>query len=250
MQGCCDVSSLSMEGSYDLALAHARFCAILPLQGPYDLTLAHAGLLWCFILAHAEAYDLTLTHAGLLCCLTPCPCRIVVMFHPCPCRVLLFNPCPCMGFCAVLPLPMQGPYDLTLTHAGLRCFTLAHDLTLAHAWFLCRLTLAHTGVVAMFHPGPCRFLWFNLCPCGVLCRLTLALAGFLWFNTWTFAREYTVYMNYMDLAVRCLRKVLNLFARSLTLLMQSFLSWFTRSPPPMNGYYELISCPCRIGVQL
>ena len=164
------------------------------MQCPYDLTLAHAGLLWCFILAHAGSYYLTLAHAW---------------------------------FCAVLPLPMQGPYDLTLAHAGLLwCFTLAHarsyDLTLAHAGFLCRLTVAHSRVVAMFHPGSCRFLWFNLCPCRVLCRLTLALAGFLGFNPWTFAREYTVYMNYTDLAVRCLKKVLNLFACSLTLPMQGF----------------------------
>ena len=142
-------------------------------------------------------------------------------------------------FCAVLPLPMQGPYDLTLAHAGLWCFTLAHagsyDLTLAHAGFLCRLTLAHAGVVAIFNPGPCRFLWFNLCPYRVLCRFTLALAGFLRFNPWTFAREYTVSMNYMDLAVRCLRKVLNLFARSLNLPMYGFCyDSPTRSRPWMD----------------
>ena len=72
--------------------------------------------------------------------INPYPWMIVVMFHPCPCKVLTFISYP-HRFGDVQPLHMQGSYDLILTHAA----------------FLCHLTLAHAGSIG-----------FNHCPCRVV----------------------------------------------------------------------------------
>ena len=110
-----------------------------------------------------------------------------------------------------------------------------------HPWCLCIKTCCLcTRCFATFHPGSCRFLWFNLCPCRVLCRLTLALAGFLSFNPWTFAHEYTVY-KYELYGPRCplSEKGVELIRPLTQFAHAGFLLWFTRSPPPMNGCYDL-----------
>ena len=146
-----------------------------PMQWFYDWTLAHAGLAqscWFDLQVLRQMYSIVIIHnikfsgasnwvaqiwlnwdnscspgivfhqvyAGYVGFLriNPCPWMIVVMFHPCPCKVLTFISYP-HRFGAVQPLHMQGSYDLILTHAG----------------FLCHLTLAHAGSIG-FNPCPCR----------------------------------------------------------------------------------------------